>query len=268
MGKSHLIIGVFSVTGALALAPCAHAGAWPLPAGEGQIIAGVLGQTASESFDSSGKSISGTDYSKTQADIYIEHGLTDHWTLVGNAGLESVEIKSPGRETDSASGLSSAQIALRRTLWQSNNTVLAAQSGLIFAQTGENVPGATLGLGGTDFEIGALVGKSGAYRGYDIFGQVHGAYRIRGEGFGDERRLDLTAGAQINPRTQLFLQSFYVQGDTGSRGFAPYERLKLQPSATWEYKRGRRLQIGISKTVWGENSLKDSSVFLAIWRRY
>lgn len=264
----RLIRAALPALSALMLSPHAYAGAWPLPAGEGQIIAGILAQTASADFDENGERNSSTDYNKVLANVYIEHGLTNRWTLVANAGVEAVQIDSAGRAPDETSGLSTAQIDVRRTLWQTDNTVIAAQGGLIFAQTGENVPGATLGSGGTDYEIGALIGQSGAYRGYDIFGQVHGAYRARSKGFGDEYRLDITAGIQTHPHMQMFLQSFYVNGEEGSREFRAYERLKLQPSVTWTYNRGRRIQLGAAKTVWGENSLEDSSVFIAFWRQY
>ncbi len=249
-------------------APAAHAGAWPLPAGQGQTIITASGQKASESYDAGGGANTPTLYEKITAELYWEHGLTDTWTGVISSGIETVTIDSPGRALQSTTGVSATQFAARRLIIKSDNYVVSAQGGIIFGQSGENVPGATLGLGGTDFEIGGLAGASGRINGYDAFAQAHMARRFRSGGFADETRFDITTGIQPAPRVQIFLQGFYAAGEQSDRGFPAYRRLKIQPSTTYEYRRFRRVQLGLSHTVWGQNSLKDTGVFISVWRRY
>ena len=177
-------------------------------------------------------------------------------------------LDSPGRDLQSVAGLSAAQIALRKQVFKSDSSVLALQGGLIFGQNGENIPGATLGLGGTDTEIGALAGRSGSVWNKDVFAQVHAAQRFRSDGFADETRIDITAGIEPNARWQIFMQGFYAQGDESKRGFPAYKRLKLQPSVTFRHVYNKRIQIGMSQTVYGDNSLRDTGAFIALWHRY
>jgi|GEM_PF-2933733 len=249
-------------------APTASAGAWNYNQGQGQSIISVSGQSASDSFDARGQPVIPTDYQKVTADIYWEHGITDTLTGVVNAGVETVTLDSPGRDVQNTAGLSAAHLALRRQVYKTDSAVFALQAGVIFGQDGENIPGATLGLGGTDFEIGALAGRSAKLFGKDIFAQIHGARRFRGEGFADETRIDIAAGIETGARLQVFLQGFYARGEKSERGFPAYERFKVQPSVAFKNTYNRRVQIGISQTITGKNSLKDTGAFIALWHSY
>ncbi len=59
----------------------ASAGAWTLPDGDSQIIAGVTYSTASKSFDDSGNTVP-ISYRKILSQAYIEYGLTNDYTLI------------------------------------------------------------------------------------------------------------------------------------------------------------------------------------------
>src|ERR1700753_1662412 len=59
----------------------AVAGAWTLPAGDTQIISGVILSNATESFNDSGGATP-TYYRKLLLQSYAEHGITDDLTFV------------------------------------------------------------------------------------------------------------------------------------------------------------------------------------------
>lgn len=250
------------------LTPSALAGAWAPGQGQGEVIYGLSGQTAADSFDASGDAEIKTQYQKVTADFYWEYGLSDTLTSVVNAGVEMVTIDSPGRDLQSNTGLSAAQFFLRKQVYKSDNSVVSLQGGVIFGQSGESIPGATLGLGGTDTEMGILAGRSGSLWGKNVFAQIHGAQRFRSEGFADETRIDVTAGLEPNARWQVFMHGFYARGDESKQGLPAYKRLKLQPSVTYRHVYNGRIQIGISQTVSGKNSLNDTGAFIALWKRY
>lgn len=249
-------------------APCALAGAWPAEKGRAQLIAGVSALRSSSDFDPDGSANIDRDFEKLAIDIYAEYGLTDTLTFIGKTAAEQTVSEFPGRDPVETKNDPGLQMSLRQTFRQTDTSVFALQGGIILGDGINNVPGNEQESGDVEYKIGLIAGRSGTYKNRDIFAQAHGAYRIRGTGLADEYSLDLAAGFEPAPRYQVFLEGFYAQAGDSDNGFARFKRFKVQPSVTFAYKPGRRIQFGVSQTVWGENTIEDTGAFIAFWRHY
>ena len=69
----------------------ACAGAWTLPQGTGQWLAGLSASTATSYFNGSGLS-SAPRYNKEELQALIEYGVTDQLTAIVNPGLQHIDI--------------------------------------------------------------------------------------------------------------------------------------------------------------------------------
>lgn len=264
----HALFLIIGLPASLCIAPSAYAGAWPIPKGKGQVIAGLSMQTASESFDDDCNTEASDDFRKLAAEAFWQHGLTDSLTLFGKVSAESVQIETDDGPETQTEEEPAAQIGLRKAFYKTNLSVLSMQISGLSGQATENIQGTTFGSDDPEYEVAALAGRSGKWAGYAVFTQAELGYRVRSKGFSNEYRFDITAGIDPAPRYQVFLQAFYAQAGNSSEGFRRYKRLKLQPSLTYQYQRGHRVQIGVSKTVMGENSIDDTGAFIALWHSY
>ena len=74
--------------------PNAFAGAWTQDKGKGLIITGTSYNQADRAFDSESKLRTPVEFEKLDSTLYIEYGLTDILTLVGNTTLQDVSFTS------------------------------------------------------------------------------------------------------------------------------------------------------------------------------
>jgi hypothetical protein len=126
------------------LAPAgALAGAWTDPAGQGQIIETLFGW-AGDGPPYGG--VAGGRESRVEAQTYIEYGLADRLTVVGQTALEQYELTAPS--ADVFRGLDYSSIGLRANLWSNDAVVISAEATAF-------VPGAR------DFSRPAQTGNTG-----------------------------------------------------------------------------------------------------------
>ena len=105
--------GALSASIALTLAPAAAlAGAWTYPQGQGQIIETLFGWVG-EGLSYGGAA--GPKESRVEAQTYVEYGLSDRLTVVGQAALERYELTAPS--ADVFRGFDYSDIGLRAKLW-------------------------------------------------------------------------------------------------------------------------------------------------------
>ncbi len=247
-------------------APLVHAGAWPYDKGEGQVIATIVHARAGTQFDEFGEATP-AEFRKTETSLYWEHGLSNNWTFVLHPTLQDVQFNTTAGAEDYI-GLGPTEIALRRTVWKNDNTILSAQGGVIFAGGGENIPDRSLGEGGTDHEARLLLGRSlhfGARRG---FAELQAGYRARSDDLPNEWRLDASLGIRPVDNVQIMGQIFAIQSEEAIFPNRQYQSVKLQTSLIWDRSFGHSYQFGLYQTVAGETIVKETGLLLSLWQRY
>lgn len=245
----------------------AFAGAWPTPKGEGQIISTALIDSAKRAFDDEGKSSLPVQFSKSEASVYWEHGLSKDTTLVLSTNFQDLTFRA-GADDVRFSGLGDTTIGLRKAIMQRENSVLSLQVSVVFAVPGETVSDAELGFGSTNFEGRVLAGQSFKLAGKDAFVDVQAAWRLRPNGVPDEWSVDATLGWRPGSNFLVLGQSFYASGDSASGVARENTRLKLQTSIVYDRSKARSFQIGFFKTVAGRNIIQEEAFFVSVWQRY
>jgi len=270
-----LVVGLTMTAGA----GSAHAGAWTLPKGSGQVIVTNLYYWAHDQFSKAGNRHGFSDdgeFTKYEFNPYIEYGLRDDLTLVLNTFVRRVAF-SNDFSTDTNFGFADPELALRYRLSSPDSpTVWAAQVGLKFpvAVPDGNPP---LGNAQTDVEARLLVG-----RGFSIFGRwaywdVEVAYRFRDGAPADEIKLDLTLGVSLTDRWLVIGQFFGTHGlRNGSDIEIPdnptidpnYDLYKAQLSVVYTLTQSWRLQLGYQRDLAGRNTGAGQAALLGVWYRF
>jgi hypothetical protein len=252
----------------LAAPSAACAGAWTLPEGTGQWLAGLTAGTATNYFDNSGLTAT-PRYNKVEAQLLVEYGLTDRLTAIVNPGLQHIDIAGP---TDAArTGLGYTEFGARYGFYQDPSWVLSGQATL-------RVPGTTdtsnpAAVGYTDFEADfrALLGHNFAIGDKPAFFDLEVAQRQRTGGLPSEFRADATFGVTVLPQWLLLAQSFNVisegAGNTIYDG-GSYEYYKLQLSAVYSITATWELQGGGYITYAGRNALQENGVIFGVWHQF
>ncbi len=245
----------------------AKAGAWPISVGHGQVIQTNLIVNAQKGFDSSGELSLPVQFSKYEAGVFWEHGLSEKLTLVLASSFQDIKFVAGVDEVD-FSGFGETEISVRRVMWRNTNSIVSAQIGVVFAGAGETVSDADLGIGGTQYQMRLLAGRSFKFAGRDGFVEGQFAWRFRSQNIPDEWSLDLTTGWRPHPKWQILAQSFYVDGQAELGLARSTSRLKLQTALVYDQNHKTSYQIGVYKTVAGKNIIQEKAVFLSIWQRY
>lgn len=159
-------IGVlFPMLYVLALASAVHAGAWTQPEGALNMTVTFGSYESSWYWDERSESKKASDgaFSKTEARLYMEYGMSDRYTAILNFPWKHQEKASPSDLSDS--GVGDIEIGLRRRLWNRGNEAAALQ--LLFgipAGYDDRIPTA-LGTGNRYADLRYVWGRSWALRG-------------------------------------------------------------------------------------------------------
>jgi len=263
----------------------ARAGAWLYPEDKGQVIVTTTFADARKAYDGRGRLIETPPYRKFDTRVYVEHGVTDWLTFVGEGGYMDfngaasptdhlngliAEAKArmpltlkppPGPHYDGL-GLGSAGARLR--LFTYGDYVFSAEASLRAAS-----PEARRFLDMRDpIQIDArlLMGRPITVLGLKGFIDTQIGYRSRGQN-GDELRADFTAGLRPCEQLLVMAQSFSA--------FAPRGRVatlvaaqKFQLSAVYDVTTSLSLQIGGVTALSGVNSPAERGLISALWWRY
>lgn len=238
-----------------------------MPTGEGQAIETNLVVRADKGFDANGNITVPVQFSKFETGVFLEHGLSDRFTLVLASSFQDLEFTA-GVDQVNFIGFGETEVGMRNVIWKEGPTVVSTQASVIFAGPGETVTDADLGIGGTQYEARVLVGRSFKLVNKDGFFDAQLARRFRGQNISDEWRLDLSTGWRPLPKWQVLAQTFYVYGQSVPNLTRSNSRLKAQASVVFDRNRKTSYQIGVYKTVLGKNIIQENAIFLSIWQRY
>ena len=246
---------------AIACAGSAQAGAWPMKAGQGQLITRYERQTADESFDIDGKGTPIRPRWDESAISFVEYGLTERVTVQGKLGYVRGANDITGYE-----GATPAELGLRWAAWRHGRTVLSVYGGAISPGEGENAVYVSRKRSDGEIEARVLVGRSGQWRKRPTFIDVQVA-RMWRFGAPDEVRWDTTVGIEASRNWLLLAQSYSGETDGSDDGLRP-GWVNAEMSAVRRMPGGWRAQLGYRVAVSGRETTVGSGPVVAVWRSF
>jgi hypothetical protein len=264
--RNNFVKIVCAVAAALACAPtAAHAGAWTLPQGNGQIIEtlfGWLGQGPSSGAPTAGRE------NKVAAQTYVEYGLSDGLTLVGQMSAERYALLAPPLR-DVYAGLGYSGGGVRARLWSDDAWAFSLEAGAYVSGARDAGRPAQAGDTGPAADFRALAGRNLTLFGAPAFVDGEAFYRVRTQGPPSEWHADLTLGVAWTARAQILLQVFNtVANGAGAPGFAAWQSGKGQLSLVYALDDQWSLQVGGFATLYRRNVNSEYGALVAVWRRF
>jgi hypothetical protein len=245
----------------------AHAGAWTLDAGTGELIIAGSGMQAHSVFEIGGKLQPIPRYSKEEVQALVEYGVTNWFTAMFQSSLQHVGIAAPF--TAERGGLGYTDIGGRVRLWSDNSWVVSAQAVLRTPGVFDKTNPAAIGYTDPEIDIRGLVGYSFKAGTLPMFVDVEVAQRFRLGGPPDEFRADFTFGIRPAERWLFLGQSFNVVSEgAGTWGFGSFAYHKFQLSAVYALTPTLSLQLGGYSTYWGRNALQENGLVTGVWYKF
>jgi len=248
-------------------AETALAGAWTLPAGEGQIISTTLYDTANRAFDADRDLVDDVFFQKIESSIFVERGLTDRITFVGSTSYQTVNYTAESGP-DAFEGLGDISIGLRYNVSSGSDWVLSVQPSFVIDGGGETIPDADLGAGNNSVDLRILYGRSGKFIARPYFLDAQMGTRIRSSGDVTKWYMDLTGGYHVSERLTLISQAFLTNtnGQTLAQDIIlPNQSFKVQGSIVVKLRETLSLQVGAFQTLAGKNIVEEKAGFIGIW---
>lgn len=250
-------IAVALCAAAAAPAP-ALAGAWPVETGRTQAILKYERAEAEEAYDADGAIVPLFPREDEQLSLFVEHGLSERWTLQAEGALtrgEDAFLRYEGRGPVS--------LGVRYNLIRRERTVVSLYAGAVAAGQGRNAGYAQPDQGEGDVELRLLAGRSAVWRGRPVFAEVQAA-RLERSGLPDESRLDATLGVDVTPNWLLLLQSYAGKADGGADApaWGKAEASLVRRVGAW------RVQAGYRTSYFGRNAPLERGPVVALWRSF
>ena len=251
-------------------AELAYAGAWNPPKGDGQIILTSLWSGGKSNFDAKGNQQPITDFSKTESRLFLEHGLADRWALTGNAAFQTLSYNGPQNQF-TFNDFDQTELGLRYQIARREGFAVSAQlSYILDGGPADNI----LDIGGDRdlAELRGLWGQSFETERYgDVFFDAQIAARLETGGRYHSTHGDLTVGWKPHDKWLIMLQSYnaFIEPES-ALGFTveAKQRLKLNPSVTYQYSKRQSVQLGYITTWHGRGIVKEEGLSLGFWWRY
>ena len=251
------------------VASSAHAGAWNQRAGEGQVISTSSWAHAGQIFNDDFEAVPLTGFTKTETRLYLEQGVTDWLTLVGNTAFQTLNFRD-GDSRFNFDGLDDIELGVQFKTHARKDLATSIRVSYIIDSALDNQAIDVL-RGGDQIELRALIGQSRETLIGDFFYDAQLALRSEALSDIDGVQAALTSGYKPKDRWLFMAQSFLNFSDSERiDGFVVPEQLQLnaQISGAHQYQPGRYIQIGVGKTLAGQNIVKERSVFIGLWTEY
>lgn len=252
-----LFCGLFALRGHDAIA-----GAWTLPAGNSQVISGVIYSSATESFDDSGGAVP-TLFRKILLQSYAEHGVFDDLTLVLSPEYAMATVGGPGKPLIHADDFA-FKAGLRYRVTDAFG-VFSAQASYKTAGAFDMSVSAN-NDSGSETELRLLYGLNFKLFGHDAYLDAEIAQRWIGGARPDETPIDLTIGLHWSDKLTFMAQSFNVIAAGNSRPpYGYYRSHKIEMAVLQRLWKGVYLASGAYVSPTGQNSLVERGVDASLW---
>lgn len=248
---------VLAIAAAFSCPVVALAGAWPVEKGRTLAIGKYERSTADQGFDPDGVLVDIGHRRDETLSMFVEHGVTPRLTLQAKAGVTRGHdqwVKYSGRGPIEA--------GLRWTVRQDDRSALAVYIGAGEAGAGRNAGYASPGQGSLDLEARVLYGRSGVWKGREVYVDLQAA-RLKRQGLADETRIDTALGLRPARNWLLLAQTYGGQADrnTLKARWLKGEISVVRSLGSWS------IQAGWRDTLSGRETARDRGVVLALWRR-
>lgn len=245
----------------LATATSVAAGPWTQPQGEGQIILKYEAMRAERGFGMDGVLADmPAERHDTALGVFAEYGLTDRLTLQFKGDWQSGEDAFVDYE-----GRGPVEVGVTWQAWRDDRTAVSLYAGYADGGEGRNAGYAAPGVGDSDWEVRASVGRSfggsGGWAPSGTFVDFQVARRMRA-GLADETRIDATAGAHAGEDWMVLVQAFGGQADEGGPRWLSLEASVVRDFGDWS------LQAGWRQAVAGRETPEAAGPVIALWRRF
>ncbi len=242
------------------------AGAFLLPEGQGQFIAGVGYTEGSRRFDPSGHVVAAPAVGKAEASGYLEYGLTSWLSLVAAPTL----AHETGVAANTVTGSDSSAFGARLQLLGGAGGVLAVQA-LVQPPLGAGGAAAQVAAGGARslaVDLRVLGGRSFTLFGWAAFADVEPGVRLYADPLPDEARLDLAFGLRPVARLLVLLQDFNSLAPRAGPFIPSTSYSKGQASLVYDFSARWSGQVGVIRTIAGRNALRETGPLFAVWYRF
>lgn len=237
------------------------AGPWTQAKGQGQWIVKYEDMRADRGFDPDGSlaDLPG-DRRDSVVGVFAEYGVTDRLTVQFKGDWQSGEDAFVDYD-----GRGPVEIGVTWQVWRDERTAASVYAGYADGGEGRNAGYAAPGVGDSDWEVRASVGRSfggsGRWGTSGSFVDLQAARRMR-QGLPDETRIDATAGAHLNEDWMVLAQAFGGQADDGGPRWLSVEASVVRDFGDWS------LQAGWRQAVAGRETPESSGPVIALWRRF
>lgn len=238
----------------LAASPC-RAGAYLLPEGQGQFIAGVGYSEGSRRFDRFGTPVPAPKFQKTEAAGYLEYGLTSDLSVIAAPTLAH-ERDAPA--TNAFSGSDGSAFGARYRIAGGGSWVAALQA---LAQPPIG------GMRHASVDLRVMAAQSISVAGLPGFVDIEPGTRVRGGQEPSEARLDTAFGLRPRPSVLLLMQTFTTIAPPGP-AVASASYTKAQASVVYDLGPAWSAQAGIVRTLFGHNAVRETGPIFAVWYRF
>ncbi len=238
-----------------------QASAWPQAPGHTQVIASLEPGGAQWAYGASGaKTLALTRWDQTDLSVYVDHGVSRRFSVTAK-----VNFKTYHTDSERFSGLGSLELGGRWTMHQGDDYVLALGASLEAGGHGRRNDFDTDLRAATDYDLRAYVGKSFIFGGHNSFINLEAARHLRSFE-ANQWRLESTFGIKSNKNNgMIMLQAFAGQTDPRS-GFQS-KWLNVEASLVHPLGPGS-LQVGLRKTVLGQNVPAVTALIVSVWRSF
>ncbi len=214
-----------------------------------------------------------------QLNLYLEYGLTDRLTLVGNFYASRFGYRNDF-DDQSRTGFSDQEIGLRYGLDPDREGpwVGAVQALAVFPGYGnhDDAGKPVLGLGGSGLELRYSVGRGYMLGTHSAYVDMGAAIRLRTGDAADEARAAISSGVAFTPKWMAIGELNIIQGlgngdgpnNVAQLNTADYDLTKVQLSALYTTPGGLQLQLGWQQPVLGRNTGAGGGPWAALWWRY
>ncbi len=268
VSEAFIKVLVAFILGLVFSAPC-WAGAWNQPAGQGQVIITASWSQGDEIFDQDFKPVSLDGFTKFETRYYIEQGVTDWLTLVGNTGLQTLSFQDDDSffEFD---GFDDIELGAQIKTYARSNLATSIRVSYVIDSRLDNQVVDVLS-GGDVFEARALIGQSRETLIGDFFYDAQFALRTKSFGKVDGTQAALTFGYRPKETWLFMSQSFLNRTERDQvDGFrVPAQtQINSQLSVARQYRPRHYFQIGVNQSLLGQSIVKESGVFIGLWSGY
>ena len=246
----------------------ALAGAWTLPAGETKAIVTTSLAYADSQFGPDGRRQPRRDFRKIETTLYVEFGIADQLTFLGEVAHANEKITDHGFSS-SNSGPARVETGARLRLGEIDDTLVSLQAIVaLHTEQQSNDPFASKS-GDLDYEIALATGAPFTLLGVEGFSTSLTAYRYRPGGRADEVSVDATIGLKPADGWMILFQSlnFISVGREALPGIRTRSH-KAKLSIIRQVHKNLSIELGAFKTLTGENMIEETAGLLGFWYHF